>query len=283
MDPHHTDYAVHYGDLNLRLAQVQIAEELKQYVRLPVMDSGRASQAIRAFFGETKDDKCKNWSESTCRIAINYASSTDPMDTALPRVTHIQSIWEKSRWLDVGDVDDMGDPIGFDNYPCIRCHREYRRNSALSTTDPQDFDIPDGQLNLTLTGQHQVRIDNTNRGESYRELTQGDGILTLQAGTFAYVTEDVFDENGVLIDTNLVGLDRCAEFIADPSKCGRGHPVAANDNNRNDGFFIQKMTSNGGTVDHSQMLDAAELKMIIEWIDLGARYYGDPADQRDNR
>ena len=285
MDPNHTDYAVRYSSLNLGLVQVQIPEDQKQYVRFPVMDAGRASQAD---FRDPGDCITK-WSQNTCRIAINYASSTDPTYTALPRVTHIQSIWEKSRSLNLGEVDGIGNPIV--NYPCIRCHREYNRTSALNTTDPQDFDIPDGQLNLTLTGQHQVRIDNTNRAESYRELTENDGILMIlnegQAdASFTYVT--VLDNTVVPPVENLVGLDQCAEFIdltAKPGKCGRGHPVSQSDNNRNDGFFIEKMTTNmaGETVDHTQMLDPAELKMIIEWIDLGARYYGDPADQRDNR
>ena len=136
-----------------------------------------------------------------------------------------------------------------------------------------------------------MRIDNTNRAESYRELTENDGILMIlnegQAdASFTYVT--VLDNTVVPPVENLVGLDQCAEFIdltVKPGKCGRGHPVARSDNNRNDGFFIEKMTTNmaGETVDHTQMLDPAELKMIIEWIDLGARYYGDPADQRDNR
>jgi hypothetical protein len=33
-----------------------------------------------------------------------------------------------------------------------------------------------------------------------------------------------------------------------------------------------------GTVDHTTMLDDAELKLISEWLDLGAQNFNDPFD-----
>ena len=52
-------------------------------------------------------------------------------------------------------------------------------------------------------------------------------------------------------------------------------------------FFIEKMTGTeleagrsipAGTVDHTTMLSGAELKLISEWLDLGAQNFNDPFD-----
>jgi hypothetical protein len=52
-------------------------------------------------------------------------------------------------------------------------------------------------------------------------------------------------------------------------------------------YFIEKMTGDllpesirvlSGTVDHSAMLTGAELKLISEWLDLGAQNFNDPFD-----
>ncbi|KPJ93314.1 MAG: hypothetical protein AMJ53_07485, partial [Gammaproteobacteria bacterium SG8_11] len=219
-----------------------------------------------------------NW-VATCRIAINYE-------------THIQTIWEKNRWLDVGDVDDMGNPVGFSNYPCIRCHREFNRNDP-SLDNPTMVDIPDGQLNLTRTGSHQVRID-SDQFESFLELTGGDDLQKLNATLdgLEYVTEVVVDPNDPNnTQVQNVSVNRCTEQptifpqINDVEKCGSGDAMdRGRGGNRNYGYFYSKMTTfdpNRDQIDHSVMLNQAELKMINEWIELGRRYWGDPIDQRD--
>ena len=52
-------------------------------------------------------------------------------------------------------------------------------------------------------------------------------------------------------------------------------------------FFIEKMTGTEldagrtlpvGSVDHTTMLTGAELKLISEWLDLGAQNFNDPFD-----
>jgi hypothetical protein len=52
-------------------------------------------------------------------------------------------------------------------------------------------------------------------------------------------------------------------------------------------FFIEKMTGTEldaartiplSTVDHTAMLTGAELKLISEWLDLGAQNFNDPFD-----
>ena len=42
--------------------------------------------------------------------------------------------------------------------------------------------------------------------------------------------------------------------------------------------FIQKMTSTAGSIDHSMMLSVDELKLVKEWLDIGAQNFNDPFD-----
>ena len=46
----------------------------------------------------------------------------------------------------------------------------------------------------------------------------------------------------------------------------------------NSGRFLNRFTTavNGATVDHRGFLSDAELKLISEWLDLGAQYYNNP-------
>jgi hypothetical protein len=260
-DPNNYDFSIYYRQLN-------IGDPLNG-VNIPVMIAGKASDANSTDF--TSNDCLSNWT-ATCRIAINYE-------------THIQTIWEKDRQL-----DPVGDGLG--NYPCVRCHREADRDDANIVA------VPDGQLNLTRTGSHQVRAD-SDQFESFLELTQGDDMQKLNAGGDAleYVTEVVVDPNDPNNTiTQNVSVDRCKEaniFLQvnnDANKCGLGDAMdRGRGGNRNYGYFYSKMIvfdpnrqPNGDQIDHAGMLNDAELRMVNEWIELGRRYWGDPFDQRAN-
>jgi len=52
-------------------------------------------------------------------------------------------------------------------------------------------------------------------------------------------------------------------------------------------YFVEKMSGSElddhsrnvfGSVDHSTMLSGAELKLVSEWLDLGAQNFNDPFD-----
>jgi hypothetical protein len=183
-----------------------------------------------------------------CRITINY-----------PR--HIQAIWELDRGADtftplapanpVGAdptvtpllVDNMAtDGIGDDT--CTSCH-----TSVVAAADR----LPYGQLDLTLDP-NQVADDFF---RSFRELLFNDQGQEIDAG-------------GNLVDINpAVGV-----------------PASMTANGARSSFFIEKMTGTEldaprvilAGYDHTPMLSGAELKLISEWLDLGAQNFNDPFD-----
>jgi hypothetical protein len=269
-------FSILYNAINLDLlqAQLNLPPELVNGVQIPVMLGGFASQAVSIDPGQIDCIKSTGgqWVRN-CRIAINYE-------------THIQTIWEKSRWLDPLNTGTE------ENYPCIRCHREFDRDEPLDT--PAIVDIPDGQLSLSRTGSHMVRVD-SDQFESFLELTEGDAVQKLNATAdgLEYITEVVPDpDDPTNTITQNVSVDRCTEQpnifpqINDLNKCGLGDAMDRNrGGNRNYGYFYSKMTTydpNRDQIDHVGMLNDAELRMINEWIELGRRYWGDPFDQRDN-
>ncbi|WP_455210017.1 HzsA-related protein [Kaarinaea lacus] len=272
------NFAILYNTINLDLILVPpppTGPLTVNAVQIPVMLGGFASQAVSTDPDQIDCIKSNGgqWVRN-CRIAVNYE-------------THIQTIWEKSRWLDPMNTGTMG------NYPCVRCHREFNRDDSLD--NPTMVDIPDGQLNLTRVGSHQVRNDST-LWESFLELTDGDDLQKLNANGDAleYVTEvvvDPNDPNNTIVQN--VSVNRCTELpnifpqINDLNKCGLGDAMDRNrGGNRNYGYFYSKMTSfdpNQDQIDHTGMLNSAELRMINEWIELGRRYWGDPFDQRANQ
>jgi hypothetical protein len=142
----------------------------------------------------------------------------------------------------MGTPLDLADDV--DN-TCIVCHT----TSVANVTQ-----VPAGQLDLT-TDPNQ-NIDQFYR--AYREL-----LFTDQA--------QMLDVNGNLVDS-------------DPAV---GVAASMTANGARSSFFIEQMTGTEldaprplvvGTVDHTNMLTGAELKLISEWLDLGAQNFNDPFD-----
>jgi hypothetical protein len=155
---------------------------------------------------------------------------------------HIHPIWQLTR------IDDMGTPLDpaddVDN-TCIGCH---------TTVVAAVTQVPAGQLNLTTDP-----AQNPNQFfRAYLEL-----LFTDQA--------EMLDAGGNLVDIDpAVGVN--------PSMTANGARSS---------FFIEQMTGTEldaprglvvGTVDHTNMLTGAELKLISEWLDLGAQNFNDPFD-----
>jgi hypothetical protein len=278
-------------------------------VQIPVMLGGFASQANLTDAEQIDCIKANGgkWGKN-CRIAINYE-------------THIQTIWEKSRWMENPFNPGSGE---MGNYPCVRCHREFDRDESLD--NPVTVDVPDGQLNLTRTGMHQIVETNNNNDnaasqyDSYSELVRNDDVMVMvdpnDPTKLALVTIPVPDPNNLNATipeqvppnkcqlTDYKGNDIFTNVGNRRAKCSkRTDPDPWDPNNdvnyravlnfgggRNYQYFYNELTedrtgndpSATGLVDHHNMLNAAELKMINEWLELGRRYWGDPFDQRDN-
>ncbi len=179
---------------------------------------------------------CFPW-RFNCRATINYPEQIHP-------------IWSIDRGPDA-NMNGVGDNT------CIECH---------TTTDAMNNDrVADGQLDLTDGASDQ----NANHFKSYRELLFDDD-------------EEILDAGGNLIDLQV------------PDGMGGTTTVNVQSSMEDDGarssYFIEKLTeteldaprtlstalSDPNYVDHTGFLTPDELKLISEWIDLGAQNYNDP-------
>ncbi|MEP5764074.1 MAG: hypothetical protein ABJ308_05755 [Halieaceae bacterium] len=192
------------------------------------------------------------------RIVINY-------------IDHIQPIWERSRspMLDV-------DGNSFDN--CLGCH-----NSQSNTV------VPPGQLDLEAVASD---ID-PDQLRSYRELLSTDGEQWLDnAGNVAdrqRICTDVDEDGNILtftITLNVASSMRAGRangsggFFGcfEGGNCGVNPAPPLPANCTEDGGVPEPATMN--TVNHNGVLDANELRLLSEWLDIGAQYFNNPFDAR---
>lgn len=211
-----------------------------------------------------------NWSP-LCRAVINY-------------VDHIQPIWEAARTNTVGD-----------SVRCIDCH-----TTLSDPADPNSADrVPAGYFQLDLT-QNSFGKDANNQDadfyKSYIELLGDDQFQFLDPGNANQLTDEL------RIDNDGDGNPDAPESVF-AVRTGSGNRIARTTgaNNSNNVFnvfsgnYILKIgstritaTQNVGDQDAihwdpqanggagAPILTPGELKLIAEWLDLGARYYNDP-------
>jgi hypothetical protein len=186
-----------------------------------------------------------------CRITINY-----------PR--HIHEIWQLNR-----GTEDLFTPLA----PANPANPADPTNTPLLVDDVNT----DGILDHTCTSCHTSLVANVAR------LPYGQLDLTTDpnqdpAEFFRAFRELLFNDQGQEIDAmgNLVDINPAV-----------GVPASMTANGARSSFFIEKMTGTEldaartiplSTVDHTAMLTGAELKLISEWLDLGAQNFNDPFD-----
>ncbi len=184
------------------------------------------------------------WS-STCRSTINY-------------LEHIQPVWEKPQGTDLN-----GDTLVDGNDNCLACHS---RTDAASA--PR---IPAGQLELTkdTSDQNNLRVN------SYQELLFTDNELELVNN--GATLQDLCIQFEIDPLTGLPTLN-CLQFATVPP------PLSAR-NAAGSRFFAvfesnQCRQTNGNittcTFNHTGLLTPGDLRLISEWVDIGAQYYNDP-------
>ncbi len=203
-------------------------------------------------------DACSPWNFK-CRILINYTQ-------------HIHTLWALPR---INGAEDN---------TCTNCHTEV--DPALNIPK-----VPDGQLDLTDGFSDQ---NNGQRFKSYRELFFSDAGQELDAnGQLVNIQRTIqvpiLDANGnPVLDANgnptfdtVTEDDPAAATV--PTMSGNGARAS---------YFIEKLTeteldagrslstpvSDPNYVDHSGFMTADELRMIGEWLDIGAQYFNDPFD-----
>jgi len=132
-------------------------------------------------------------------------------------------------------------------FTCTNCHTTVNANVAQ---------VPQGQLDLT-DGPSEDEPDHL---KSYRELLFEDTELELVGG--------MLQERRVV-----VGIDDNGNPITEPVTVQPS--MSANGANASTRFF-RKFDANSPNGNHAGWLNPAELKLISEWLDVGAQYYNNP-------
>jgi len=178
----------------------------------------------------------------TCRITIHYA-------TAGTRPGHIHPLWAVPRPA-AGEVDGTGNIIFPDT--CTYCH------SRVSPADPAVVQLPAASLELT----DEVSDEDALQLRAYRQLLFPRPELELVNGAIQVRQIPVLDDDGnQVVDDNGNPVFTTATL---PASMGAG-------NARGSRFFA---VMNNAT--HIGMLSTAELRLLSEWLDIGAQYYNDP-------
>ena len=176
-----------------------------------------------------------------CRIVINYEQ-------------HIHPIWDKARGANT----------------CTNCH---------TTADKSQ--VAAGQLELT--NGFSTEANETDHLVSYRELLFDD-----QEQEFVDTLQDIMITRDILINGLPIDLDNDGfndqETVPDPNRVTLATMSTAGARNSE---FMELMTgldlNNDGnqptdTQTHNMMLTQSELKLISEWLDIGAQYFNNPYD-----
>jgi hypothetical protein len=186
---------------------------------------------------------CRAKWNGLCRITINYELIIHPM-------------WGLDRFVDVDGVDGPDlDPATMQpiNHKCNTCH---------SPTNPANVGIAAADLDLS------------------------DGASPEQADHFLSYEQLLRGRIGQTKDANDAVIPECLEFETDPDTmvmtCIRFRQVpasmSANGANSSTRFF-SKFDAGGS---HQGYLTSGELKLLSEWLDIGAQYYNDPFAAPEN-
>ncbi|GMG88080.1 hypothetical protein MNKW57_24010 [Biformimicrobium ophioploci] len=187
---------------------------------------------------------CETTWQDRCKAIIHYP-------------THIQPIWELPR--PVFDANDML----IADHTCTGCHTNRDANSMTQ--------VPAGQLELTA-GQSDVNPDWMT---AYAELLLEDGQQELVDGALRDLTRQATDDDGnplFQLDGNgdpLLDINGDPIPLLEPVPQGASMRAGAAVASR----FFEKFEAGGS---HAGYLTAEELKLISEWLDIGAQYYNNP-------
>jgi hypothetical protein len=163
--------------------------------------------------------------------------------------THLHPLWNATR--EVLDTDNV--TVLADN-TCAQsgCHAPVDANNAAM--------VPAGQLDLT-DGPSE---DEADQFKAYRELLFADNRQILN--------------NGAVVDEQIqIGVDAMGNPILAPVSIA---PSMSSAGARASRFFSCFDVGGTGcpTQSHAGFLSQAELKLIAEWLDIGAQYYNNPFD-----
>jgi Hydrazine synthase alpha subunit middle domain len=198
---------------------------------------------------------CTTW-DPLCRSTIHYPDATA---TGGSTNYNIQPIWTFSRQtLAANGVTVLSD------HTCVLCH------NPVNTANANAIEVPAGQLDLTDSASSVDATVTT----SYEELLFAHNEQTLNMG----VLQDLLvpapgppDPVTGLPTTIMVPVSLAPPMVAGSANGSAVKFLAIFDANYQDPNAGQP-----GEVDHRGFLTTAELRLIAEWLDIGAQYYNDP-------
>ncbi len=187
-----------------------------------------------------------------CRILINYEQ-------------HIHPLWSSPRGIAGADT-------------CTNCHNNFDNTLMQDKIPAAQLDLTDGFSDLEAR-----------HFKSYQELLFSDAGEMLDAANMLVpiqIEVPVLDENGdPTFDLN---GNPITQFIDDPAASTTPSMSARS---ARESYFMEKMTeteldadrvltpvTDPAYVDHSAFMTADELRLISEWLDIGAQYFNDPFD-----
>jgi hypothetical protein len=185
---------------------------------------------------------CLTQWHSGCRITIHYEQ-------------HIHPLWSKERTVDAnldGIPDLDPDTALVIDHRCNGCHLPANAMGAIDVP-PGDLDLSDGPSD-----------EEPDRFRAYRELLFADrGQILDASGQLA--------EECLQIEVDPVtNVETCIAYRNVPaSMSAAGARASAR-------FFDTLEGRRVGRVDHSDFMSPSELRLLSEWLDIGAQYYNDP-------
>lgn len=210
------------------------------------------------------------WTDIPLELAliVNNFDPDQPSRIVINYIDHIQTIWERPR-------DPRGD---VENTFCIGCH-----------TTTGDTLVAAGQLDLTAEPSD---ID-PDHYRSYRELLSQDDEQWLSVDDALTdrqrICTELDDEGNEIVTTETVPMSSAAQAgfangsarffnCFEGGSCGPPDAPALPRNCTEEGGTPVPSTRN--TFNHDGILSEAELRLVSEWLDIGAQYYNNPFDSR---
>lgn len=162
--------------------------------------------------------------------------------------THVHPLWSVPRLV----IDPADMVTVLEDNTCIACHTPVDAANAAK--------VPDGQLDLT-DGASDIDADHF---KAYREL--------LSADNEQEVVNGALQDRLVQVGVDPVTGDPILQPVTVPPSMSPAGALAS-------ARFFSRFAP-GGT--HEDRLTTAELKLLSEWLDIGAQYYNDPFTAPEN-
>jgi Hydrazine synthase alpha subunit middle domain len=213
--------------------------------------AGRAADAAFSYLyanlstPKPSNGHCAIW-DGLCRSTIHYPDATAAGGTT---DYNIQPIWNFPRQTITGGVVTS-------DHTCVLCHNPVDAAAKVQ--------VPEGQLDLTDSGSN---VD-TSVTTSYEELLFAHNEQTLNMG----VLQDLLVPAPGPPDpvTGLPTTIMVPVSLAPPMAAGSAGGSVVKFLRMFDGTYHDPV------LDHTGFLTTAELRLIAEWLDIGAQYYNDP-------